>query len=288
MARCTSSERRGHGTTGHRRDPRHAAWSGARGCRFIHYDTEEAGALIDACAWRADDVQGRTCGTHAGWRQGGQYPSRKGFDRHCPFQGVRRLRRFARRSIRHRRGQRHDIEDMEIIRTATKHVCGVRPGERRFGGPRSLHCVGRSTRPRGCVRFVLGIDLTRRRTRRRPGRWPRRLPPLQGISRRSGAVPTVADVDPPQSERAATAPRSSLLDDIYGVECDVFSPCALSAASTIRRSLLKVAASSRAPRTTNSRNRSTGTTSCSAGIPYAPDYAINAGAPSMWSGSVRL
>ena len=72
--------------------------------------------------------------------------------------------------------------------------------------------------------------------------------------------------------------RSRGLDDIYDVDAEVYSPCALGA--TVNEKTIAAhssARSSAAPPTTSWPPTSSATSCSKRGILYAPDYAINAG-----------
>jgi leucine dehydrogenase len=94
-----------------------------------------------------------------------------------------------------------------------------------------------------------------------------------------GAKLTVADIDPLKAERAQREFGAEVvpLDDIYAIECDVFSPCALGSAlndDTIPQLRCKIVAGAANNQLAEPRH---GEDLMQRGICYAPDYAINAG-----------
>jgi leucine dehydrogenase len=95
----------------------------------------------------------------------------------------------------------------------------------------------------------------------------------------AGAKITVADVDALKAERAHREFGASVvaLDAIYGVDCDVFAPCALGSAlndETIPRLVATIVAGAANNQLAEPRH---GDDLHARGILYAPDYAINAG-----------
>ena len=170
------------------------------------------------------------------------------------------------------------LEDMEVIRTVTKHVTGVDPSHGGSGDPSPFTALGVRRGIEACVKFKLGKDS------------------LEGVHvavqgvghvgyhlckelHAAGAKLTVADVDPLKaSARSASSARaSSPLDKIFEVECDVFAPCALGSAlndTTIPRLKAQIVAGAANNQLAEPRH---GDDLHARGILYAPDYAINAG-----------
>jgi len=97
--------------------------------------------------------------------------------------------------------------------------------------------------------------------------------------RNEGARLTVTDIDADRAREAAKDHGADLVDpdEIYDVECDIFSPCALGAVindDTIPRLKCKVVAGAANNQLAEPRH---GDALHERGILYAPDYVINAG-----------
>ncbi len=170
------------------------------------------------------------------------------------------------------------VEDMEIIRTVTKHVTGVRPENGGSGDPSPFTALGVRRGIEALVKFALdrddleGLHVA-----------------VQGVGHvgyhlcrqlhERGAQLTVADIDPLKAERAQREFGATVvsLDAIFSVECDVFAPCALGSAlndETIPRLKCRIVAGAANNQLASPQN---GDDLFQRGILYAPDYAINAG-----------
>jgi leucine dehydrogenase len=170
------------------------------------------------------------------------------------------------------------IEDMEVIRGETKHVTGVSAGAGGSGDPSPFTALGVRRGIEACVQFALGkASLAGLRVA------------VQGVGHvgyhlckelhGAGVKLIVADVDPLKAERAERefGAQVASLDDIFGVECDVFAPCALGSAinlTTVSRLRCKIVAGAANNQLSDG---SMGYALMQRGILYAPDYAINAG-----------
>ncbi len=248
------------------------------GCRFIHYDTEEA-AVIDALRLaRGMTYKAAITGLPLGGGKSVIMRPRPEFDRTALF---RAFGSFVDGLAGHyitAEDSGTSIEDMEIIRTATKHVTGVKPENGGSGDPSPYTALGVRRGIEACVKFVMdrgdiqGLSVA-----------------VQGVGHVGyhlckelhalGAKLTVADVDPLKSERAARELGADVvpLEDIYATECDVFAPCALGSAlndQTIPRLRCKIVAGAANNQLAEPRH---GEDLMQRGILYAPDYAINAG-----------
>ena len=170
------------------------------------------------------------------------------------------------------------VEDMEIIRTVTKHVTGVRPEHGGSGDPSPFTAMGVRRGIEALVKFVLGRD-----------DLEGLHVAVQGVGHvgyhlcrqlhERGAQLTVADIDPLKAERAQREFGATVvpLDEIFAVECEVFAPCALGSAlndETIPRLKCRIVAGAANNQLATPRN---GDDLFQRGIVYAPDYAINAG-----------
>jgi leucine dehydrogenase len=248
------------------------------GCRFIEYDTEEA-AITDALRLaRGMTYKAAVTGlAHGGGKSVIMRP-RHHFDRVALFRSFGRFIEDLRGHYITAEDSGTGLEDMEVIRTQTKHVCGVDPGHGGSGDPSPFTALGVRRGIEACVKWRLGRDS------------------LQGVHvavqgvghvgyhlckelHTQGAQLTVADVDRLKSERCAREFGAAVTDieKIAYVECDVFAPCALGAGlndSTIPYLKARIVAGAANNQLAEPRH---GNDLYARGILYAPDYAINAG-----------
>jgi leucine dehydrogenase len=163
-------------------------------------------------------------------------------------------------------------EDMAVMLRETRYVAGLSDpspntarGVRRAIQAAVLHrwgsddLAGRTVAIQGCgnVGFHLALEL-----------------------QRAGVALVVSDVDPGRVRKtvAATRARAVEPEEIYGVEADVFAPCALGGilnAESIPR--LRAAAIVAGAANNQLRNPEDGDRLRAQGILYAPDYIVNAG-----------
>lgn len=170
------------------------------------------------------------------------------------------------------------VEDMEIIRTVTKYVTGVRPENGGSGDPSPFTALGVRRGIEALVKFALGRD-----------DLEGLHVAVQGVGHvgyhlcrqlhERGAQLTVADIDPLKAERAQREFGATVvpLEAIFSVECDVFAPCALGSAlndETIPQLKCRIVAGAANNQLAAPQN---GDDLFQRGILYAPDYAINAG-----------
>jgi leucine dehydrogenase len=168
--------------------------------------------------------------------------------------------------------------DMDFIRMETRYVVGI-PSSRGGSGDPSPVCASGVIRGlEACLAFVMGNDdlagirVALQGVGRVGGILVRRL-----IER--GAVVTVADIEQGAVERVAAEHGVEVAapDDIYGIDCDVFCPCALGGIindRTIDRLKCKIVAGAANSQLEETRH---GDELHKRGILYAPDYIINAG-----------
>jgi leucine dehydrogenase len=170
------------------------------------------------------------------------------------------------------------LEDMEIIRSVTRHVTGVDKSHGGSGDPSPFTALGVRRGIEACVRLRLGRDdLAGIHVA------------VQGVGHvgyhlckelsACGARLSVADVDPLKAERAQREFGAAVvpLDQIFEIECDVLAPCALGSAlndQTIPRLRATIIAGAANNQLAEPRH---GDDVNARGILYAPDYAINAG-----------
>ncbi|HWM85269.1 MAG TPA: Glu/Leu/Phe/Val dehydrogenase dimerization domain-containing protein [Kofleriaceae bacterium] len=248
------------------------------GCRFIHYASEEE-AVIDALRLaRGMTYKAALAGLdHGGGKSVIIKPSRR-FDRTALFRAFGRFVEDLRGHYVTAEDSGTSIEDMEVIRHVSKHVTGIDPAHGGSGDPSPFTALGVRRGIEACVQFSMarssldGIHVA-----------------VQGVGHvgyhlcrelhTQGAKLTVADVDPLKAERAQREFGASIarLDDIFDVQCDVFSPCALGSAlnpDTVPRLHSRIVAGAA---NNQLAEQAMGAALMQRGIVYAPDYAINAG-----------
>ena len=171
------------------------------------------------------------------------------------------------------------LEDMEIIRTQTKHVTGIDPSARRLGRSVAVHRARRAPRHRG-VREVQARHATRSRacTSRSRASATSATTCARSSTPRARSSPSPTSTSSRASARSASsAPSAVDIDDVAKVECDVFAPCALGAGlndDTIPHLHAPIVAGAANNQLAEPRH---GDDLHARGILYAPDYAINAG-----------
>lgn len=248
------------------------------GCRFIHYDTEEE-AIVDALRLaRGMTFKAAITGLPLGGGKSVIMRPKSEFDRSALFRAFGKFVNDLGGHYITAEDSGTSIEDMEIIRTMTKHVTGVKPEHGGSGDPSPYTALGVRRGLEACVKFVSGRDNIADLS-----------VAVQGIGHVGyhlckelhalGAKLTVADVDPLKSERAQREFGAEVvpLDAIFGVECDVLAPCALGSAlndETIPQLKCKIVAGAANNQLAEPRH---GDDLMQRGIVYAPDYAINAG-----------
>jgi len=248
------------------------------GCRFIEYDTDEA-AYIDALRLaRGMTYKAALAGlAHGGGKSVIIRPNSR-FDRVALFKAFGRFIEDLRGHYITAEDSGTGLEDMEIIRTQTKHVTGIDPSHGGSGDPSPFTALGVRRGIEACVKFKLGKpDLKEIHVA------------VQGVGHvgyqlckelhAAGARLTVADVDKLKSERAKREFGAAVvaIDDIPKVDCDVFAPCALGAGlndDTVPQLQARIVAGAANNQLAEPRH---GDDLHARGILYAPDYAINAG-----------
>ena len=243
------------------------------GCRFLPYDTDED-ALIDALRLaRGMTYKAALAGLAHGGGKSVLIRPKQHFDRVALFRAFGRFVDDLGGHYITAEDSGTGLEDMEIIRTVTKHVTGVDPSHGGSGDPSPFTALGVRRGIEACVKFKLGkSDLKGVHVA------------VQGVGHvgyhlckelhAAGAKLSVADVDPLKAERAQREFGAAIVDarqDLRDVECDVFAPCALGSGSTTTTDPAPARRrSSRAPRTTSSRSRATATTSTRAASSTRP------------------
>jgi leucine dehydrogenase len=248
------------------------------GCRFIEYQSD-GDALIDALRLaRGMTYKAALAGLAHGGGKSVIIRPRQRFDRVALFRAFGRFIEDLRGHYITAEDSGTGLEDMEIIRTQTKHVCGVDPSHGGSGDPSPFTALGVRRGIEACVKFRLQReDLKNVHVA------------VQGVGHvgyhlckelhAAGAKLTVADVDKLKSERVQREMGASIvqIDEVAKVDCDVFAPCALGAGlndDTIPYLRAKIVAGAANNQLAEPRH---GDDLNARGILYAPDYAINAG-----------
>jgi leucine dehydrogenase len=248
------------------------------GCRFIPYDSDEA-ALTDALRLaRGMTYKAALAGlAHGGGKSVIMRPASR-FDRVALFRAFGKFIDDLRGHYITAEDSGTGLEDMEIIRSVTKHVTGVDPSHGGSGDPSPFTALGVRRGIEAAVKFKLGKDTL-----------SGLAVAVQGVGHvgyqlckelhAAGVKLTVADVDTLKAERAHRefAAKTVPIDEIAHVACDVFAPCALGAGlndQTIPNLHTPIVAGAANNQLAEVRH---GDDLHARGILYAPDYAINAG-----------
>lgn len=248
------------------------------GCRFLPYDADED-ALVDALRLaRGMTYKAALAGLAHGGGKSVLIRPKQHFDRVALFRAFGRFVEDLGGHYITAEDSGTGLEDMEVIRTVTKHVTGIGPQHGGSGDPSPFTALGVRRGIEACVKLQLGKDSLEKVH-----------VAVQGVGHvgyylckelhENGAKISVADVDPLKSERAQREFGATIvpLDKIFDIECDVIAPCALGSAlndQTIPRLKTKIVAGAANNQLAEPRH---GDDLHQRGILYAPDYAINAG-----------
>src|SRR5579871_4821629 len=248
------------------------------GCRFIHYDSDEA-AVVDALRLaRGMTYKAALAGLAHGGGKSVLIRPKQRFDRVAMFRAFGKFVEDLRGHYITAEDSGTGLEDMEVIRTVTKHVTGVDVSHGGSGDPSPFTALGVRRGIEACVKFKLGKD-----------NLDGVHVAVQGVGHvgyhlckelhAAGAKLSVADVDPLKAERAHREFGANVvpLNDIFETACDVIAPCALGSAlndETIPRLKARIVAGAANNQLAEPRH---GDDLHARGILYAPDYAINAG-----------
>ncbi len=170
------------------------------------------------------------------------------------------------------------VTDMDIIHEETDYVTGISPAFGSSGNPSPVTAYGVYKGMKAAAKSAYGSDSL-----------DGKVIAVQGVGnvayhlcrhlRQEGASLIVTDINKSAVQMAVDAFGAKAVDpaDIYGVECDIFSPCALGGVindQTIPKLKAKVIAGA-----ANNQLKDTvhGDLIYKMGIIYAPDYVINAG-----------
>ncbi len=248
------------------------------GCRFIEYPSDEA-AIVDALRLaRGMTYKAALAGlAHGGGKSVIMRPSSR-FDRVALFRAFGKFLEDLRGHYITAEDSGTGLEDMEVIRTVTQNVTGVDPSHGGSGDPSPFTALGVRRGIEAAVKFKLGKESLKDVH-----------VAVQGVGHvgyylckelhASGAKLTVADVDALKAERAVRefGAKTTHIDEIAHVACDVFAPCALGAGlndTTIPSLQTPIVAGAANNQLAEVRH---GDDLHARGILYGPDYAINAG-----------
>lgn len=170
------------------------------------------------------------------------------------------------------------VADMDMIHMETEFVTGVSPAFGSSGNPSPVTAYGVYRGMKAAANEAFGSDSLQGRTIA-----------VQGVGNvaynlcrylhEEGAKLVVTDIQADNVNRAVQdfGAKAVGVDEIYGVDCDIFSPCALGAIindQTIPQIKAKVIAGAANNQLKEERH---GDLITEMGIVYAPDYVINAG-----------
>ncbi len=248
------------------------------GCRFIHYESDEA-AVVDALRLaRGMTYKAAITGLAHGGGKSVLIRPREHFDRVALFRAFGKFIEDLGGHYITAEDSGTGLDDMEVIRSVSKNVTGVDPSHGGSGDPSPFTALGVRRGIEACVKFKLGKDSLENVH-----------VAVQGVGHVGyylckelhalGAKISVADIDPLKAERAHREFGATVvtLDQIAALACDVFAPCALGAGiNDTTVPLLKAPIVAGAANNQLAEPRH-GDDLHARGILYAPDYAINAG-----------
>ncbi|MCM3002407.1 Leu/Phe/Val dehydrogenase [Priestia koreensis] len=170
------------------------------------------------------------------------------------------------------------VEDMDLIYQETDYVTGISPAFGSSGNPSPVTAFGVYQGMKAAAKAAFGSDSLEGK-----------VIAVQGVGNvaynlcrhlhEEGAQLIVTDINKESVKRAVEEFGAKAVepDEIYGVECDIYAPCALGATindQTIPQIKAKVIAGAANNQLKESRH---GDMIHEMGIVYAPDYVINAG-----------
>ncbi|MBT2698668.1 branched-chain amino acid dehydrogenase [Bacillus sp. ISL-40] len=170
------------------------------------------------------------------------------------------------------------VADMDLIHEETDFVTGISPAFGSSGNPSPVTAFGVYRGMKAAAKEAFGTDSLEGK-----------VVAVQGVGNvaytlceylhEEGAQLIVTDINKEAVNRAVEAFGALAVDpdEIYGVECDIYAPCALGATindETIPQLKAKVIAGSANNQLKDTRH---GDIIHEMGIVYAPDYVINAG-----------
>jgi leucine dehydrogenase len=170
------------------------------------------------------------------------------------------------------------VEDMDIIHEETDFVTGISPAYGSSGNPSPVTAYGVYRGMKAAAKEAFGTDSLEGK-----------VVAIQGVGNVAyslcrhlydeGAKLIVTDINKEAVQRAVEEFSATVVEpnEIYGVECDIYAPCALGATindQTIPQLKARVIAGSANNQLKDPKH---GDRIHEMGIVYAPDYVINAG-----------
>lgn len=170
------------------------------------------------------------------------------------------------------------VDDMELIAQETRFVVGLNKRRGGSGDPAQKAAMGVFRGIQACLQEVFGDGALRNRRVAIQGVGAVGLE-LARLLGEEGAALIVADPDSRRLDKLRTHLQAEVVapEKIFGVDCDVFSPCALGGIlneATIGALKAKIVAGAA---NNQLESEQAGDRLHARGIIYAPDYVINAG-----------
>ncbi|MCF8563654.1 leucine dehydrogenase [Alicyclobacillus tolerans] len=170
------------------------------------------------------------------------------------------------------------VVDMDIIHKETDFVTGVSQAYGSGGNPSPMTALGVFRGIQASAKTALGTDDLAGKTIAIQGLGSVGYALAQLLHEAGGRL-IVSDINPDAVSRAVSELNATAVgvSEIFGVQCDIFAPCALGAAindETLERLRCKVVAGSANNQLAEPRH---GDVLHQKGILYAPDYVINSG-----------
>ena len=171
-----------------------------------------------------------------------------------------------------------NVDDMDLIRQETRHVVGVHHVNGGSGDPARFTALGTLHGIRACLEFKYGHADLRRASFAVQGAGQVGYHLVKSL-REAGAKVFVTDINDQRVEALVDAYGAEAvpMSQIYDVDAQVFSPCALGAVineDTLPRLRCEIVAGGA---NNQLESEELGIELDRRGILYAPDYAINAG-----------
>ena len=171
------------------------------------------------------------------------------------------------------------VSDMEWVRHETKYVTGISRALGGSGDPSSMTALGTYVGIKACLKRINGSDSIEgiKIAVQGMGHVGQNLLKLLSDA---GAKLYISDIDEKKLKIATKEIKAKVInsDDIYGLDVDIFTPCALGGIindETIPKFRCKIIAG--AANNQLEKERKHGKDLHEKGILYAPDYVINAG-----------
>ncbi|GAB4449563.1 MAG: branched-chain amino acid dehydrogenase [Anaerolineae bacterium] len=170
------------------------------------------------------------------------------------------------------------VADMAIAHQTCRYVVGLPAAEHGSGDPSPVTAFGVYQGMKACCRATFGSDSLVGRTAAIQGLGKVGFA-LAKLLSDEGATVIAAEIDYKRAAKAMFELGVKLVepDDIFGVACDIFAPCALGAVindETLDRLRCKIVAGAANNQLAHDQH---GYELAERGILYAPDYVINAG-----------